>query len=92
MQILDYLFVEAASKGLFQYHPQCKQVQLTNICFTDDLIVFTKGNKEAIVHVRAIMHNYHNISGLRLNHEKSYLYNAGVGDEEGERMLVTTGF
>ncbi|CAN1159330.1 LINE-1 retrotransposable element ORF2 protein [Linum perenne] len=78
MQGLDYLFSEAAANNLFQYHPQCKNIKLTHICFADDLLVFTKANVTAITQVTVIMDLFHQASGLQLNPDKSDLYMAGV--------------
>ncbi|CAN1147980.1 Transposon TX1 uncharacterized 149 kDa protein [Linum perenne] len=92
MQILEYLFEDAASKTLFQYHPQCRKVKLTHLCFADDLLVFTKGNTDAVVQVRAVLDKFQTISGLQFNPEKSDIYTAGVNRGEKDLMVAAAGF
>ncbi|CAN1159944.1 LINE-1 retrotransposable element ORF2 protein [Linum perenne] len=92
MQGLDYLFAEATAKSLFQYHPQCKNIKLTHICFADDLLVFTKANVTAVTQVREIMDHFHLVSGLQLNPDKSDLYMAGVSRTIAGQIVAVAEF
>ena len=35
--------------GAFSYHPKCKKVKLTHLCFADDLLIFAKGNLDLVI-------------------------------------------
>ncbi|KAE8683874.1 hypothetical protein F3Y22_tig00111166pilonHSYRG00224 [Hibiscus syriacus] len=39
----------AALKGVFNFHPKCKKVGLTHLCFADDLLVFCKGSLDFVI-------------------------------------------
>ncbi|KAE8715487.1 hypothetical protein F3Y22_tig00110163pilonHSYRG00024 [Hibiscus syriacus] len=41
--------------GVLDFHPKCKRVKLTHICFVDDLLVFTKGHVGTVLAVKGIM-------------------------------------
>lgn len=45
---LSGMLNQAAADGLFDYHPQCQQVQLTHLTFADDIIVFTDGSVRSL--------------------------------------------
>ncbi|CAN1133325.1 hypothetical protein LINPERPRIM_LOCUS30576, partial [Linum perenne] len=44
MEVLAGLLAKACREGSFLFHPQCRGVSLTHLCFADGLIVFTKGS------------------------------------------------
>ncbi|XP_062075831.1 uncharacterized protein LOC133779952 [Humulus lupulus] len=43
MEYLTRLLAHNAGKKGFGFHPLCKHLRLTNLCFADDLIIFCKG-------------------------------------------------
>ena len=43
MNVLSKLLDKAASDRRIGYHPRCKNVSLTNLCFADDIMVFSDG-------------------------------------------------
>ncbi|XP_062118319.1 uncharacterized protein LOC133831933 [Humulus lupulus] len=46
MEYLTRLLAHNTGKKGFGFHPLCKQLRLTNLCFADDLILFCKGVKD----------------------------------------------
>ncbi|XP_010425414.1 PREDICTED: uncharacterized protein LOC104710497 [Camelina sativa] len=48
MQVLSALLDKAAKERRIGYHPRCKNICLTHLCFADDLLVFTDGAKTSI--------------------------------------------
>ncbi|XP_038994336.1 uncharacterized protein LOC120118357 [Hibiscus syriacus] len=54
MNVLSNLLDKAAVHGVIQYHPKCHRVQLTNLCFADDLLVFSKGTDYALQAIHEI--------------------------------------
>lgn len=63
------------------YHPKCKNIQITHLCFADDIMVFVDGHKRSIEGVLKIFDEFAAISGLKISLEKSTLYLAGVSEQ-----------
>ncbi|XP_074277026.1 uncharacterized protein LOC141600681 [Silene latifolia] len=85
------VFSKAGEKhARFRYHPLCKSVQLSHLCFADDLIMFCKGDKGS---VELMIHAYElfsRASGLVMNKGKSNIYFNGIsgGDSFPKRLSV----
>lgn len=78
---------EAATKGLIGYHPKCKNIDLTHLCFADDLMVFCEGNKRYVEGVLKVFAEFDKMSGLKIGLEKSTLFMAGFTDQKREELL-----
>ncbi|XP_039071270.1 uncharacterized protein LOC120218393 [Hibiscus syriacus] len=92
MNVLSNLLNMAAAKGIFSYHPKCKRIGLTHLCFADDLLIFCKGTLDSIMGVQAVLDHFYSMSGLKLNASKCELYAAGIPDEQlasSRRALVS---
>lgn len=48
MNVLSHMIDKAAVERKIGYHPKCKQIQLTHLCFADDLMVFVDGKRSSI--------------------------------------------
>lgn len=90
MNVLSHKLDKAVEEEKFEFHPRCKTISLTHLCFADDLMVFVKGAKESIEGVLAVFEEFEVWSGLRLSTEKSTLYMAGVADHE--RSIIIRNF
>lgn len=53
--MLSKLLDGAVEEGEFAYHPQCKEVKLTNLSFADDILAFTYGKPESLLEGLEIM-------------------------------------
>ena len=87
MQVLSTLLDKAAIEKKIGYHPYCKELRLTHICFADDVLVFTDGRKRSIEGVLEVFKKFAEISGLNISLEKSTLFLAGVKAEDSEAIL-----
>lgn len=87
MQVLSRLLDRVAAERRIGYHPYCKELRLTHICFADDVMVFSDGRKDSIEGILAVFKEFEVMSGLNISMEKSSLYLAGVKDEESEAIL-----
>ncbi|CAN1141001.1 LINE-1 retrotransposable element ORF2 protein [Linum perenne] len=92
MEVLNCLFERSVESKRYHLHPQCKGVSLTHLSFADDFLVFSKANREVIEEVNAVLNRFHQLSGLRFNPEKSYIYTAGVSVEVGDDLAAVSGF
>ncbi|XP_058784051.1 uncharacterized protein LOC131658815 [Vicia villosa] len=48
MEYLHRCLSKLKSKPMFKLHPKCEKVDLTNICFADDLILFARGDINSV--------------------------------------------
>jgi len=84
MNVLSHKIDKAASDNRIDFHPNCKQLKLTHLCFADDLMVFVKGNIKGALEV---FDEFATHTGLKISLEKSTLYMAGVPAGTTEEIL-----
>lgn len=87
MQVLSKLLDKAAAEKRIGFHPYCKDLNLTHICFADDVLVFSDGKKTSIEGILAVFQDFAQMSGLNISLEKSTLYLAGVKADDSENIL-----
>ncbi|XP_021844844.1 uncharacterized protein [Spinacia oleracea] len=58
----------------FQFHPRCKELKLTHLCFADDLILCSKGEFPSVYLLLQAFKLFSNSSGLLANKQKSAIY------------------
>lgn len=87
MQVLTKLLDRAAREGRLGYHPYCKDLSLTHLCFADDVIVFSDGKKKSIEGILEVFQEFAKISGLNISLEKSTLFLAGVKEDDSANIL-----
>ena len=92
MDILSKLLDIAAAHGVYDYHPKCKRIKLTHLCFADDLMIFTKGNVESIVGIQNVLKLFYTFSGLQLNNEKSEIFSSEINGAMMEEIQRVSGF
>ncbi|XP_038996528.1 uncharacterized protein LOC120121164 [Hibiscus syriacus] len=91
MNVLTRLLNLAAVKGLYSYHPKCKQIGLTHLSFADDLLIFCKGNVESVAGVISVLDKFYEISGLNLNAAKCVFFTAGASNKNVEIIKHLSG-
>ena len=87
MNVLSRKIDKAAVEKKFKFHPRCKSISLTHLCFADDLIAFVEGTKESIQGALAVFDIFDEWSGLMISIAKSTLYLAGVSENETKNIL-----
>lgn len=92
MNVLSHMIDKAASGNQIGYHPRCKNILLTHLCFADDLLVFTDGSKRSIEGVVKIFEEFAGMSGLKISLEKSTLYTAGISNSQEGDILASFPF
>lgn len=88
MNVLSKLIDKAAEKKKIGYHPRCKNIGLTHLCFADDLMVFADGAKRSLEGILEVFNEFGKMSGFKINLEKSTLYIAGSSMQSNEDLLV----
>lgn len=48
MNVLSHKIDATVREKKLEYHPRCKAISLTHLCFTDDLMVFVEGSKSSV--------------------------------------------
>ena len=59
MTVLSRMLDVAAGYGVLSFHPKCKKLKLTHLCFADDLLIFFKGKLESIIGVQNVMQQFY---------------------------------
>jgi len=92
MNVLSHKIDKAVKERRFQFHPRCKNLSLTHLCFADDLMVFVEGTRESIEGALSVFDGFEKWSGLCISLEKSTIYMAGIKEEEKSSILVNFPF
>ncbi|GJR64785.1 RNA-directed DNA polymerase, eukaryota, reverse transcriptase zinc-binding domain protein [Tanacetum coccineum] len=64
---LNSKFIVAENADKFKFYYGCKALQLTNMCFADDLLVLCNGDVKSVGVIKKTMDQFSSISGLFLN-------------------------
>ena len=92
MNVLSKLLDAAAKHGVFNFHPKCHKIQLTHLCFADDLLIFSKGSLDSIMGIQKVLELFYSYSGLQLNNTKIELFSSGVSKAVLGEMHQNTRF
>lgn len=84
MNVLSKMLDRAAKRGEMGYHPKCKNIDLTHLCFADDLMIFADGTKHSVEGILRVFEEFDKMSGLKISKEKSVLFMAGSTQREEE--------
>lgn len=87
MNVLSCLIDRAAVEKKIGYHSNFKNIQMTHLCFADNLVVFIDGQNRSIEGVLGIFSEFARISGLKISLEKFTLYLAGVQGQVRESII-----
>lgn len=64
--------------GLFTYHHKCSQLRITNLCFTDDLFLFSHADVDSAGVIMETLEEFKHASGLTPSLPKSTAYFCNV--------------
>lgn len=86
MHILSKLLDNVALERKVRFHPKCKNLHLTHLCFADDFMVFTYGKLSSMEGIIRVFEEFATISGLKIGMGKSTMYLAGIATSESGRI------
>ncbi|XP_010670560.3 uncharacterized protein LOC104887594 [Beta vulgaris subsp. vulgaris] len=92
MEYLSRVLHKMSELNQFKFHPRCKELKLTHMCFADDLILCCKGEFASIYLLMGAFKLFSHTSGLNANIEKSALYTSGMPATEVQRIIDASGF
>ena len=76
----------------FDFHPKCKAINLSHLCFAYDIFLFSKRKAKSVQIVMDELAKFETFSGLQGNKQNSAVVLAGVNDNVKATILRTTGF
>ncbi|XP_056685735.1 uncharacterized protein [Spinacia oleracea] len=65
MEYLSRILNRVSAMPQFQFHPRCKGIGLTHLCFVDDLIICSRGDYQSIYLLLQAFKLFSNSSGLK---------------------------
>nr|GEV63083.1 RNA-directed DNA polymerase, eukaryota, reverse transcriptase zinc-binding domain protein [Tanacetum cinerariifolium] len=71
----------------FKYHYRCKKLEITHLCFADDLLVFCHGDCESVSIIKKYLNEFNRYSGLRPNMQKITVFFRGLSNAEQNYIL-----
>ncbi|CAA7043733.1 unnamed protein product [Microthlaspi erraticum] len=78
MNVLSFMLNKAALEGHYGYHPGCEDLQLTHLCFADDLLIFLEGSERSLRGVFSVLSDFEKMSGLGINLQKTSMFCQGL--------------
>jgi hypothetical protein len=79
MEVFSRIMCEfTGSNSGFKFHPRCSKLQLTHLCFADDMLLFSEASLSSIKAVKAVLLEFEQLSGLQANPSKSSFFCAGI--------------
>nr|GEW11949.1 hypothetical protein [Tanacetum cinerariifolium] len=78
--------------GRFKYHAGCKDLQMTHLCFADDLMVFCNGDVHSITVVKKYLNEFRRVSSLFPNLKKSTIFFGSVNGQVKQEILKIIDF
>jgi hypothetical protein len=88
MEILSRLLAEASMDvERFRFHPKCRKLKLTHLCFADDLLIFSAADMGSIWTIKEALAEFEDLSGLKANPAKSSVFCAGVHRDDKRALL-----
>jgi hypothetical protein len=92
LEYLSRLLNISTSQHPFNYHPKSQVLRITHLAFTDDILLFARGDVASIGILWESVMEFGQVSGLKANALKSNLYMAGVGEKDKSEMMRITDF
>ncbi|KAL2942962.1 hypothetical protein RDABS01_031310 [Bienertia sinuspersici] len=76
----------------YKFHPLCRRVGLNNLCFADDILMFSRGDMHTITLNLAGLKLFAQATGLEISAAKSEMFCAGVEKGMVDRIQALSGF
>ncbi|XP_020272640.1 uncharacterized protein LOC109847811 [Asparagus officinalis] len=92
MEYLSRRLDRLKSDNQFKFHPKCKKLKITHLIFTDDLLLFGKGDLQTIMKLHQCIRDFSAVSGLEENADKSCIFYGGVQDSVKASINSLLGF
>ncbi|XP_062103517.1 uncharacterized protein LOC133814592 [Humulus lupulus] len=84
--------MQASQNNEFRFHPMDTSLGLVNLCFVDDLVIFSKGTLTATQVIQDAFSTFCANTGLMANKQKSQIFFGCVKEDVKNRILATVEF
>ncbi|XP_052622964.1 uncharacterized protein LOC128128149 [Lactuca sativa] len=75
MEVLNMILGKLIDESQnFKFHSKCMALNISHLCFADDLLVFSYGNGNLVRIIRDSLDEFKKVSGLKVSMEKSQIY------------------
>lgn len=88
MEVLTLMLKHNISEdGAFQYHVKCGELDIVNLCFADDLMMFCHGDLHSVTIIKKSLDEFSLCSGLQPSLPKSTIFFSNVKNEVKTAIL-----
>ncbi|XP_058768924.1 uncharacterized protein LOC131642722 [Vicia villosa] len=91
MEYLHRCMMELKENKDFKYHPRCAKLNITNICFADDLMLFARGDVLSVKTMMCTFNKFSEETGLKANPDKCKVFFGGTDYDIQHAIRVATG-
>lgn len=91
MEYFSRLMKGVSQRSDYHHHPGCKQLNISHIMFADDLLIFSRPDKQSLEAVMSALKSFEQSAGLRANLQKSQLVLGGCNSYLQQQALQITG-
>lgn len=88
MEYLSRVLYKICELEQFQFNSRCKEMQLTHVCFADDIMLCYKGGFSSIYLLLQAFKLFSNTSDLQANVNKSTIYTCGMLEKDVRRITL----
>lgn len=92
MEYLSRIMKVVGQEEHFHFHSRCRLMQLNQLCFADDLLLFCKGEMDSIKLLLNGFNVFSDTSGLQVNKSKSSVYCCSIDEETQNQIQQVSGF
>lgn len=92
MECLNRYLYKMQKNRSYKYHPNCDKLNIKNLCFADDILLFSRGDKISVQMMMNVFNNFSRATGFAFNPMKCKMYCAGMDEETKQDILNITGF
>ncbi|XP_058765398.1 uncharacterized protein LOC131638870 [Vicia villosa] len=76
----------------FKFHSKCENLNLIDLSFTDDLLLFLRGDKQSVQMMMERFNSFSKSTGLYVNPAKCKAYYGGISDSDMQQIEEIIGF
>ncbi|CAK8543473.1 unnamed protein product [Lathyrus sativus] len=92
MEYMNRLLVKMQRDPNFNYHAKCEKLKITNLTFTDDVLLFCRGDDISMQMILNSFRDFSNSTGLIMNPNKCKIYFGGLDNESRKTLKELPGF
>ncbi|XP_062093556.1 uncharacterized protein LOC133799568 [Humulus lupulus] len=90
MEYLSRILKKIARGKDFLFHERCADLQLTHLCFADDVVLFSHGDFKSVYQLLQGFELFSQSSILQAYYSESKFISSGILEEEIQRMLLVS--